>query len=249
MKRAVAVLALGLAVPAAANAADHTNLEEGLPLSVTDARPIGYLGREIQGVFRYEHTDRDEDAFLGETRLEFGFPRNAQLSISVPYLFGEIEPDGFQAVRGEFLYNLNQEDVLLPSFSLAAALDFPMGNDAHGFDPVLKAIVTKSIPFTEHFQQVHLNFEWLFNDDVRSGERARSWRAVAGYSVRLGPDTLGLFDVVREMTLERGRRENLVELGIRHQLTPRAVFSAGVGAGVGDESPDVRGTLGFQYAF
>jgi hypothetical protein len=249
MRWAAAALACVASFPTAADGADHTNLEEGLPLSVTDARPLGYLGREIQTFLRYDHTDRDEESFLAETRLEFGFPRNAQLSISVPYLFGEIEPDGFQAVRGEMLYNLNQEDVRLPSFSIAAALDFPVGNDAHGFDPVLKAIATKSIPFTEHFQQAHLNFEWLFNDDVRSGERTRSWRAVAGYSVRLGPDTLGLFDVVREVTLERGRRENLVELGIRHQLTPRAVFSAGVGAGFGDESPDVRGTLGFQFAF
>ena len=114
---AVAGLMVLVLAPDAGRAGDHTNLEEGLPTALTDARPIGYLGREAQAFFRYEHTDDDEDAFLAEARLEIGFPRNGQLSLSVPYLFGEIEPDGFQPVRAEVLYNVNQETRLLPSFA------------------------------------------------------------------------------------------------------------------------------------
>lgn len=246
---AATTVTLALLAPAAGRAVDHTNLEEDLPIAVTDAKPIGYLGREIQTLFRYEHTDADEDSFLTELRLELGFPRNGQISISGAYLFGEVEPDGFQPVRAEFLYNVNQETTLLPSFAFAAALDFPVGNDAHGFDPAIKAILTKTIPFTELFQQVHLNFEGRFNHETRSDERTQAWRAVAGYSVRLGPQTIGLLDLVREVTLERDHEENLVEAGLRHQLTPLLVITGGVGAGFGDESPAIRSTVGFQYAF
>lgn len=245
-------LALGcalLALAPAAWAGDHTNLEEGLPVALTDAKPIGYLGREVQAFLRYDQGSEDDDDFLSVLRLEAGFPRNAQLSLEIPYRFGEVEPDGFGALRAEFLYNLNQETVLLPSISFAAALDFPTGNDAHGVDPTLKAIVSKTIPGTELFQQVHLNFEWTLNDEVRADERARAWRAVAGYSVRLGPQTIGLLDVVHEAAFERGERETVAELGARHQLTPRTVLSAGLGAGLTSESPDVRATLGAQYAF
>jgi len=238
-----------LALAPAANAGDHTNLEEDLPVALTDAKPIGFLGREVQALLRWDNrSDHDED-FVSVLRLEAGFPRNAQLSLEIPYRFGEVEPDGFEALRAEILYNLNQETVFLPSFSFAAALDFPTGNDAHGVDPTLKAIVSKTIPETELFQQVHLNFEWTMNDEVRSDERARAWRVVGGYSVRLGPQTIGIADVVHEAALERGERETLAELGARHQLTPRTVLSGGVGAGLTSESPDVRATLGAQYAF
>ena len=35
-------------------AADHTNLEEGLPVKVEDAFPIEYGKSEVQGVFVYD---------------------------------------------------------------------------------------------------------------------------------------------------------------------------------------------------
>jgi hypothetical protein len=252
MSRVAAIAAFGallLAQAAPCRAGDHTNLEEGLPVGITDAKPIGYLGREVQALLRYDHAaDHDED-FLSELRLEAGFPRNGQLSLALPYRFGEIEPDGFQAVRAELLYNLNQETLVLPSLSLAAELDLPVGNDAHGVDTTAKAILTKTVPFTELFQQVHLNFEWTVNDDVRPGERSRGWRGAAGYSVRLGPQTLGILDAVHEARLERGERETLAELGLRHQLTPLTVLSFGVGAGLTSESPGIRATLAAQYAF
>ena len=41
---------------------------------------------------------------------------------------------------------------------------------------------------------------------------------------------------------------NLVEAGLRWQMTPLTVLTAGVGAGFGRDSPDVRATIGFQHA-
>jgi hypothetical protein len=72
---------------------------------------------------------------------------------------------------------------------------------------------------------------------------------VVGYEVRVSNDLIVLADVVREQELEEDREINLLEAGARYRLTPFSVLSAGVGFGVGDESPDVRTTVGFQVQF
>lgn len=58
-----------------------------------------------------------------------------------------------------------------------------------------------------------------------------------------------VLDLVREEELEKDEETNLAEIGLRYQLTPLTVLSAGAGFGFGDESPDVQLTLGFQVAF
>ncbi len=42
---------------------------------------------------------------------------------------------------------------------------------------------------------------------------------------------------------------NLLEAGLRWQAHPLTIVGAGAGAGIGDESPDVRVTFFFQQVF
>jgi hypothetical protein len=35
---------------------------------------------------------------------------------------------------------------------------------------------------------------------------------------------------------------------VRYQLTPQTVLVAGAGAGLGEESPEARATVGFQHS-
>ena len=51
-------------------AADHTNLEEGLPTRVEDAYPIAYRAFEFQGLARYENLDAEEDDRLTLEELD-----------------------------------------------------------------------------------------------------------------------------------------------------------------------------------
>ncbi|RIK99308.1 MAG: hypothetical protein DCC71_20430 [Proteobacteria bacterium] len=246
--RSAAAAWLLLAWPAPGSA-DHTNLERDLPTALEDAAPIGYLGRELQAIFRYEHTDRHDESFHAETRLEFGFPRNAQIALAIPYQFGDAVEDTIAPIRLEGLYNTNQETRFVPAFAIGADLELPTGSEAHGFDPHVKLIATKTLPFTEWFQQLHLNFEFGWNDEQQDDDRSTSWRAVAGYSIRLGPQAIGILDFVREADFGADHQANVVEVGVRYQVTPLWVLSAGAGAGFGAESPKARATIGFQYAF
>lgn len=73
--------------------------------------------------------------------------------------------------------------------------------------------------------------------------------AILGYSRRLDADTILVADFVREQKREKNVEANIVEVGIRRQITPLTVLSFGLGAGTGDESPEFRATAGFQRSF
>ena len=84
-----------------AGAADHTNLEEGLPVTIEDAYTIKQNSIEAQGYFQYDRTRRDPDGknrFWAVPRLEFGPLPNTQFTVEVPYRFG----DASETKQGEF---------------------------------------------------------------------------------------------------------------------------------------------------
>ena len=96
---------------------------------------------------------------------------------------------------------------------------------------------------------MHLNVAWKHNAGARSEQRDDLYHVVFGYSRRLGADTVIIADFIREQEIERKHEANIFELGVRRQLTPLTVLSAGVGAGVGDESPNFRAMFGIQRSF
>jgi hypothetical protein len=247
---AAAVLALA-AFPAVVPpvAADVLDLEDGFPTSVEDAYPIGYLGREIQMHVSYERTHAGDDGVRFRPRVEFGFPRNAQVSVAQRFTTGSVEPNGVGPTELELLYNLNQETLALPAVSLVARADFPTGKPAHGVDAGGKLIVSKTLPGTWHLHRVHANALYQANDDVQPGERGARFRFVVGYSTVVTNELLFVGDLLREHTFSEDEEVNLAEVGLRYALTPRMVVSAGVGFGIGDESPDVRAAMGVQYEF
>jgi hypothetical protein len=231
-----------------AQAADHQNLEENLPVKVEDAYPIAFRGRELQGYFRLEKTADGKDRFLFEPRLELGFARNWQMTLSSPLLWGNADHTGSRNFRLAALHNFNQESLSTPAFALAARAEFPTGVESAGVDTELKFIATKTLGHSSMLHQVHLNAAWLHNSGRMAGERGDRYHVALGYSRRLGPDTMLVGDVFREQDRERGKTINMVELGIRRQLTPLTVFTLGAGAGIGGDSPDYRVTVGFQHS-
>lgn len=241
---------LAFTITAPAFAADHSNLEEGLPTELTDAYPIGYLGRELQGIFRYERDDDGVDSFEIIPRLEFGWPRNVQLSVQTPFLMGEVEPDGTGDTTLEAFWNLNQETLVTPAIALAGTVDLDTGElEDEGCDPAIKLVMSKLIGETWQYHAVHLNLLYQFNDEQTDGERDGRYKAAIGYSGRVNNETIFIADYVREQEMEDDEEINLIELGLRCQVTPRTILSFGTGFGISDESPDVRAIFGIQIAF
>ena len=57
------------------------------------------------------------------------------------------------------------------------------------------------------------------------------------------------YDASAISTLTARADSNIIELGIRQIINPLTVLSLGVGAGIAEESPTMRVTLGIQYSF
>jgi hypothetical protein len=236
--------------PAEVPAADHYNLEDGLPTELADSIPISYRNTEGQGFARWEHTGEGEEKFLLVPRLEYGLWLNTQVSVDAPYEFGEaVDDDEFKTAGVELLYNFNQEGLLFPAVALAGKADFPLGDEEDGVDTTLKLILSKSICRSAQWQRVHLNLAWKHNSEANDDERDDMYKLIVGYDRRLNADTVLVLDYVREEEKEEDTEINMVEAGIRYQCTPLTVISAGAGAGIGEDSPDFRLTLAFQHSF
>jgi hypothetical protein len=168
----------------------------------------------------------------------------------VPFAFGSgARDEGIQDVGIEALYNFNMESRHFPAFSLSGGVAFPTASDSRGLDTELKFLATLTLGWGDLLQRIHLNLSWLRNAGAANDEREDRFKAVIGYDIRLGPDTLLLADYVWEQEVERGITSQIAEIGVRQMIHPLTAIGAGIGFGLDDDSPDVRATLGFQRSF
>lgn len=230
-------------------ASDHTNLEENLPTELEDAYPIKFRSREFQGVVRYIDEGRG-NRFLYQPVFEFGILPNTQLNIKGTFYSGNVDRTGSGDVSSELLYNFNTESLWVPATAIAVEGEFPTGEHSRGVDVTTKLILSK-MPFvrTTLLHRIHANLIWKHNAGRDSDERSDLFKGILGFSMRAGRDTSFILDYVREQKMKRHENANIVEAGIRRQLTPFTLVTAGAGAGFGDDSERYRITLGFQHTF
>ena len=230
--------------------ADHTDLEEELPVELADAYPVEYLGREVQARAHYQYAGDAVHDIEFEPRFEFGFPRNGQIAAHVPLVTnisdGDAEVDlGRPSL--EFMYNVNQETLVLPGLSLTVGAEGP-GTEEGGVDPFARLNLSKLIPGSSLWHGIHLNGLLQPNLASEAGERDWGYLLVAGYAVRLGPMTIAVLDGVRDRPIDGGPAHNLGELGLRLQTSPLVSVGIGGGAGATDDGDFLaRGTFSVQW--
>ena len=237
-----------------AQASDHTNLEDNIPTELEDAYPTPYLGKEVQLATRFDRTADHRNLFFFEPRFEYGLAPNLQVQVGVPFNYGSAAPRqaegrGVGNVTLSALYNFNQESLYLPAVALSGRLELPTADQARGVDTTLGLVFTKTLGGASFMPRLHLNAYWLHNAGAETEERENGYRLIAGYSMRIGADTVGIVDYVHEYEVSERRVSNLLEAGLRRQVTPRLVLSVGGGAGLTHNSPDARATLGAQFSF
>jgi hypothetical protein len=259
---ALAALLAFSAIPA--RAADHSNLEEGLPITIEDAYPIKENGLEVQSYFQYDRVRRDPrgaSSLMAVPRLEWGAFKNFQLSVEAPYRVGTASDTDQGEFRAQGFYNFNQEGLLLPATALALGVSTPYGRMAGGTETELKFLATKSIgtpdpdglsPYSYVPRQIHFNASWFHNYDPTTGreaERRDRYRVGVAYSQPVSNSVVLVADVYRETDRERRRAVNLAEIGARYIVTPQTVLVGAVGVGFGgDRRQDFRVTAGLQHS-
>lgn len=256
--------ALAVAAASTAWAADHTNLEEGLPITIEDAYPIKQNGLEFQSYFQYDRRRGDPQgvsSLMAVPRLEWGAFRNFQLSIEAPYRVGTASNTDQGELRAQGFYNFNSEDLILPAMALAFGVSTPYGFNAGGTETELKFIASKSLgtpdpmglsPYSYVPRQLHVNASWFHNYNPLSGpdaERRDRYRVGVAYSQPISNDVVLVADIYRETDRERGRAVNLAEIGARYIVTPQTILAGSVGVGfAGDRDTDFRAVIGLQHS-
>jgi hypothetical protein len=244
---------LGGNVPA--SAIDHKNLDEGRPLRLEDAYPIavGEVALEAGAGFTLQRKEPNRGEF--PLQLLWGALSNLQLEIGSalltdPHAVEEQTKSG--DLQLDALYNFNQETLWVPAFAAKLQVNLPTGVDSSGVDVELKGIVTKSFDRLS----LHFNAGYEFLNGTSGGEREGRYELVLGASLPIGAPrytrTTLVADLFTEQSVRRGE-DNVVgvELGFRHQLTPRLVIDAGLGtefAGPADRAP-LFGRIGASFAF
>lgn len=255
--RRLLLLALGLLgfAPLARAQSDQINLDAGLPTRLEDAYPTAWGNREFQLPVRYQRSRQGENLVQYTPTLEFGPLRNTQLAVAVPLYSGHGDRSGSGNVQVSGLYNFNTEGKYLPAVALAGSLTVPTGRRSDGTDYTGRFILTKS--FLGTLNRLHLNAVYFHNSQpgllAEGGElkqeRTDRVALLVGYSTRIAPQSSLVVDFVREQRRFRGERGSSLEAGLRRQMNPRLVLSAGASAGLGTDADKFTATLGLQHAF
>lgn len=230
-------------------ASDHWNLEEELPTEVEDAYASDYLKPELQSLFRYERLTAHQERFVLSPRFLYGFARDWQAKVLTPFLLGSADKTGSGNLGFEVFNNFKHESHYFPALALAIGADLPTGRQNNGIDTSVKFIGTKALGETYLDHRLHLNLIWDHNARPMPAQRSDRYAVIVGYSDSIPADLVLVMDFAREQELDRGKTDNLIEVGLRHMVTEHSVASLGAGFGVGEDSPDFRITIGFQYEF
>jgi hypothetical protein len=251
-------LALALAAPAAGAQTDFYNTDRGRPLSVEDAVVIERHAFELQAApIRFERIARGVTRGGIAPELAWGVLPRTQLEVAVPIAYQE---DGTRArplvalagVEVDVLHQLNTESVTLPAFALGAGVHLPVGPLAPGRAvATLRALATRTLAWG----RVHVNASYAPGEDLSPGDpaagEATRWsggiavdHTFALRSLLVGADVVALSPMIAVADVEWR-----AGIGLRHQLSPRVAFDAGLNRRLSAGVPGWSLTAGAAYAF
>jgi hypothetical protein len=247
----LAALAAASLAPGAAHA-DPQALSRFVPVTIEDAYPLGTGKIEFQGTGVWDHDThgkRGDDLFTLTPTLKYGPFPGAQISVGVPYRLGDASRRYGGATSFAAFYNFNNQGDVLPAFAVSASYDEPFGADPQSRETSLRFVATKSLGDPYRAPRVHLNLSWNHLTDPIATERRDRYELAIGYSQSLGEHTAAVVDYVRAEKRTKGANSNIVEAGLRHELTPHWTVAGGVGVGFAEESQDFRVLVALQRSF
>ena len=214
----------------------HTHVENrggNRPIAIEDAYviPKGEIG--LEGGMTFSDRKQGKSRFGFQPQIIYGAFDNTQIEIMSGLV---TEPN---TVRGDdksgdlsigALYNFNTETLLLPAFAARVEVGLPTGVNSKGIDTELTGVMTRSFGRW----RTHVNVGYTFLGSPQNHERSGTYRLVAAVSDPMGypmsvRDTIIVNLFTRRLDLKGQNNPSGVGVGLRHQVSSRVVFDAGLG--------------------
>ena len=236
-------------------ALDHDNLDPNRPIAIEDAYviPKGEIG--LEGGMTFNDRKQGKSRFGFQPQIIYGAFDNTQIEIMSGLV---TEPNTVQGddKSGDLsigaLYNFNTETLQVPAFAARVEVGLPTGVNSRGVDTELTGVMTRSFGRW----RTHVNLGYTFLGSPQQNERPGAYRMVAAVSYPLGypmsfRDTIIANFFTRQSDTKGQRNPTGIGIGLRHQVSSRIVFDAGMGTefyGPADRSV-FFGTIGLSVGF
>jgi hypothetical protein len=215
-------------------ALDHDNLDPNRPIAIEDAYviPKGEIG--LEGGVTFNDRKEGKSRFGFQPQIIYGAFDNTQIEI----MSGLLTEPG--TVRGDdksgdlsigALYNFNAETLQVPAFAARVEVGLPTGVNSKGVETEITGVMTRSFGRW----RTHVNVGYTFLGSPQNNERSGAYRLVAAVSYPLGypmsfRDTIIMNLFTRQSDLKGQKNPSGVGVGLRHQVSSRIVFDAGLGS-------------------
>lgn len=233
MNYAWIVMLLCLLLPPPVIALDHDNLDPNRPIAIEDAYviPKGEIG--LEGGMTFNDRKEGKSRFGFQPQIIYGAFDNTQIEIMSGLV---TDPNTVQGddKSGDLsigvLYNFNTETLQVPAFAARVEVGLPTGVNSRGVDTELTGVMTRSFGRW----RTHVNLGYTFLGSPQQNERSGTYRAVAAVSYPLGypmsfRDTIIANVFTRQSDTKGQRNPTGIGVGLRHQVSSRIVFDAGMG--------------------
>ena len=172
-----------------------------------------------------------------------------QLAAALPHNFGDTPINNSGGVTVSVLYQLTNNTAYLPAFAVDAVYLEPTGPGHHTGFTTLRGIATKFLGEDAASPRLHLNLSWYHFTDPSTSPQRNQYEVGIAYSQLLTVDTAAVIDFVHGDKTQRGQRESIIDIGVRHLVGDTLALSVGGGFGMGQQSPAFRILFAVQKDF
>lgn len=218
---------------------------------------------EIELLTEYA-TEGSEDAWEAELTVGYAFTERLTINVELPYEWPDEGDDeaGDLELELEYIFNPDSESGLIVGASVTAI--FPTSDDSDDVDAELQIRVSKWGLGRSEKHGLHATLKGYFENDADDSNDGRGfWRhggwdgderdfrftGVLGYTYECSDTTRLLLDVAYQELSDEDEEATLVEGAVLHEFGSGFTLAVAVASAVGDDGPDVKGTIGLQYQF
>lgn len=252
--RSVSGIAFSLILAGTRSAlADPQGLSTNVPVQIEDAFPaVEYGEGQLQYDGRYTRDPHDmmgSNEYTHGPTIKLGLLPHTQFDLNPGYTNG----DGSGAGRGttsiDSLVQLTGNSRLLPALALHAFYEIPYGSGHISAQYTLRGVATKYLGTGKSSPRLHLNLTWIHVTQPDRTTRRDQMEIAGGISFLLTGHTAMVLDVVHGAQAMAGRNQSFIDAGFLHDIDEDWSVGLGGGAGVAQNSPQLRMFVSVQRSF